>query len=501
MKSFFKFLLVFCLFIIFSSFSNFALAQKTASLYLSPASGSFQEGKTFTISVLVRSEQQAINAAEATIKFDPTIIRVRSVSKSGSIFSLWPEEPTFSNSAGTVKFVGGSPTPYKGSGGRIVTITFEALKEGTASLEFTQGKVLAADGLGTDITDRLIGANYTITPRTQTPPPVEVSPLPQIPLAKTPPAPKISSPTHPDPEKWYNTKNPKVVWEVPSGILSVKTLLGKNPNVQPTVVYEPPISEESFENLEDGVWYFSAQFKNEYGWGEIGRFKIQIDTTPPKEFYILVDNEGDPKNTRPLFKFETTDELSGIDYYEVILNGQTLAKVTPEQLKDGAWRPESPLQPGDYTLEVKCFDKAGNSTFSSLTFSIEPIYLEIYPFRKKIEAGNPIKIEGKTEPLSNLKLYIQRDGQIDVKETKANENGSFKFEETLPIGKYKIWIQAQDSKGRLSISSKEEIEVVKARLLLYFTILLIIFILIGLMIILYLLRKIKKEREKLLRLE
>lgn len=482
---------------IFSLFSTPVLAQKSASLFLSPASGTYQVGKTFSINLAVRSEQQAVNAAEATLKFDPTIIRVKSVSKSGSIFTLWPVEPNFSNSAGTITFTGGSPNAYKGSSGRIITIVFEALKEGKATVNFTDGRALAADGLGTDITDQLIGGTYTLVPGT--------APEPTQPSGFLPPAPKISSPTHPDSEKWYNNKNPKFVWEVPSGINAVKTILSKSSSSQPDFLYEPPISSKEFENLEDGIWYFAVRFRNEQGWGPISRYKIQIDTTPPKEFLVSVDDEGDPKNPTPLFKFETTDEASGIDYYEIILNEEIFAKVKPEEIKNGAWRPTTPLEPGNYILQVKAFDKAGNFTLglnyfetssNFISFSIEPLYLEIFPFSKKIKEGTPLKVEGKTISGGTVTIYIQKGEEINKKETKSDKTGYFKFEELLPVGKYIIWFQTRDPKGRIGFSDKYELEVAKERLTLYLSILLIILILIGLLIILYLLRKIKKEKEK-----
>lgn len=488
------------LFLVFIFFSTPVFAQKSASLFLSPSSGSYQVGKTFSINLAVRSEQQAVNAAEATLKFDPTIIRVKSISKSGSIFTLWPVEPNFSNSGGTITFTGGSPNAYKGSSGRIITVTFEGLKEGTASVNFTDGRALAADGLGTDITDQLIGGSYSITPALALPPSPPVTP----PSGPLPSAPKISSPTHPDSEKWYNNKNPKFIWELPTGIDAVKTLLTESPTAKPNILSEPPISSKEFTNLKDGVWYFSAQFRNEQGWGSIGRYKIQIDTTPPKEFLVLVDNEGDPKNPTPLFKFETKDETSGIDYYEVILNGNTFAKVKPEEIKDGGWRPTTPLKPGNYTLEVKAFDKAGNFTLgsnyferilASISFSIESLPLEIFPFLKKIKEGKPLRVEGKTVPEAKVIIYIQKENEVNLKETKSDREGYFKFEEMLSRGKYIIWFQAQD-KESVGFSDRYEVEVVKERLILYLSILLIILIIIGLLVIIYLLRKVKKEREK-----
>ena len=491
-----KFLIfIFVTFSLFGFFNSLFSQQKSASLFLTPSSGNFRVGGTFSVVLALKSEQEPINAVEAILKFDPTILRVRSISKAGSIFTLWPQEPTFSNTQGTIHFVGGVPAPnfYKGSSGKIITIVFEGLKEGQASINFTKGTILSGPGI--DVTDKLIGATYTIL----------AGEIPSPPTL-TPPAPKISSPTHPDPEKWYSNKNPKLVWEVPENVVAIRILLGKIPTAQPTVVYEPPISSKEFENLEDGIWYFSAQFKNQYGWGEIGRFKIKIDTTPPKDFFVSVDNRGDPKNPRPLFKFETTDEPSGIDYYEVILNNSTFAKVKPEELKDGTWQPPDPLEPKSYTLDVKAFDKAGNSTLglnfytktlASVAFAIEPLPLEISPFPSKIKEGKPLKIEGKTISEANVLLYIQKENEIKVKETRSDGEGRFKFEEFLPLGKYSVWLKVQDQEGRVGFSSKYSVEVTKERIVFYLSVLLIVLIIVGLLIILYLLRKIKIEKEKI----
>ena len=487
-KSFFRrWIGVWALFL-FLSFFNFVKSQGSASLYLSPASGTYQTGQTFSVSVLVKSEKEAMNAAEATLKFDPSIIRVKSISKAGSIFSFWPQEPTFSNTAGTIKFTGGSPTSYKGSRGKIITIYFQAQREGKAILSFTSGRIAAA---GLDITGNLNGASFTIVAGAQPPPET------QIPTG-APSAPKITSPTHPDPEKWYNNNSPKFEWEVPSDVVAVKLAYGRNSNLVPIVLYEPPISSKQLEDIGEGVWYFAAQFKNEQGWGQISRFKFQIDTSPPKDFTVSVDNQGDPTNPTPIFKFETEDEVSGIDFYEIILNNQSFAKVKPEELKDGTWQP-SPLDPGSYVLEIKAFDRAGNFSLASTNFSITPLSLEVFQIPSKIKEGKPLKIEGKTLPQITVNFFFQKGQEKPtLRQIKSDNEGYFKFEEILPVGKYFIWLQAQDQRGAKSLATeKYSVEVAPERFTLFFSIFLAILILIGLGIIFYLWRRILREKEKI----
>ncbi len=487
-KLFKRFLIGFLILFLFFVFFDVGAQTKSASLFLSPSSGNYKVGGTFSITLAVNSPAESINAAEALLKFDPSIIKVTSISKTGSIFEYWPEDPikNYSNTAGTIKFVGGAPTAYQGSFGRIFTITFQALKEGTASITFESGRVVMA---GEVFDTKLTGGTYTITS-------AEITPSP--PALGTPSAPKISSPTHSDPEKWYSNNSPVFTWQVPENITAVRLLIGKRADAVPNVVYEPPISEKKTENLEDGIWYFSAQFKNEVGWGQIGRFKVQIDTTPPQDFEVRMDNEGDSTNPTPIFYFETKDETSGIDFYEIILNNQSFVKVKPDEAKNG-WR-ISPLTPGDYSLIVKAFDKAQNSAQSknTLTFSIQPIPLEVEKIPSKISEKETLEIKGKTLAETTVKIYIEKEKENPViREVKSDQNGNFEFREILKRGKYFIYLQAQDKRGALSkMTDKHSLEVVAERLTLYLTIILIILIIIGILIIFWLWWRIKKEKEK-----
>src|SRR3989344_3988229 len=109
-----------------------------ATLNFSPPSGSYNAGSTFSVNVTVESSDQAMNAASGVVSFPWDKLEVVSISKTGSIFSLWPAEPSFSNSAGTVSFEGVALNPgYTGAGGKILTITFPGRNTGQASFNFS----------------------------------------------------------------------------------------------------------------------------------------------------------------------------------------------------------------------------------------------------------------------------------------------------------------------------------------------------------------------------
>ena len=149
------------LFAIFSSFPQRAVAQ-SASFYVSPAKGSYKVGATFSVNVLVSVDGIAINAAQATISFPPDKLKVVQISKAGSIFNLWVEEPVFLNSSGKISFLGGVPSPgYIGKGGKVISILFKAQSAGQATVSFGGEKILANDPYGTNIFAGSSGGNYT----------------------------------------------------------------------------------------------------------------------------------------------------------------------------------------------------------------------------------------------------------------------------------------------------------------------------------------------------
>lgn len=139
-------------------------AAQAASLYFSPSSGTYGTDRNFSVSVMV-STDQAMNAASGLINFPTDKLEVISVSKNGSIFNLWVQEPSFSNSGavGNVSSEGIVLNPgFIGSAGRILNITFQAKSEGAASVKFVNGSVLANDGQGTNILSRLGTGSYTL---------------------------------------------------------------------------------------------------------------------------------------------------------------------------------------------------------------------------------------------------------------------------------------------------------------------------------------------------
>ena len=436
----------------------FALAKSVhaASLYFSPSIGSYNVREQFSVSVYVSSADQAMNAASGIITFPQDKLEVTSLSKSGSVFSLWVQEPSFSNSAGMVNFEGIVLNPgFTGAAGKTITINFRIKAAGLAILNFSSGSVLANDGKGTNILASLGNAQFNLG---YAGPSVPEATTPSITL-DTPAAPQISSPTHPDPNKWYSKNTAKFMWQVPSDAVAVRLLYDKYPNSQPRVVYEPAISEKEITDLKDGIYYFHTQFKNDKGWGAIAHFRFQIDTQTPEPFEIKFVDSKETDNPRPTVLFDTTDSLSGIDYYKVKIGEGVFFAIAPEIVKNIPYT--LPFQaPGKRSILVQAFDKAGNYTVAIEDFIIEPLESPIFTiYPRELASGEALKVEGKTKYLnSQVIIWLQRE-KDEPKSFSVNsdQNGNFVFmtDGQLRDGVYNLWAEVVDVRGTRSLPSEK----------------------------------------------
>ena len=442
----------------------------SASLYLSPPSGTYAIEGIFSIKVKVNSNGEDINAAEGTLIFNPDEVQVKSISKTGSIFNLWTTEPAFSNSTGNISFGGGTTTNFTGASGTIIAINFKAKSASSAQINFSSGSVLMADGKGTNILSSMNGGVYTLKPKIVMPssPILPTSPtsptMPTVP-SNAPTAPNISSLTHLDSEKWYSNNEPKFTWKISKDITGTKLLVGHQPIVAPNVYYSEPIAEKQLDGLADGVWYFHAQLRNKFGWGAISHFKFQIDTELPEPFEVRVDNQGDFTDPTPILYFETSDSLSGIEYYEVKIGEKEKDIVFVGSVKNNSYK--TPLLiAGEHNVIVKAFDKAGNFSTAVTEITIEPISAPIITdFLETIDTGDSLIIKGTSlYPESEITIFTKKQGEEAIANNIKTDNKgdwSYTHSKTLEKGIYQAWAYITDERGaRSNLTDKVTISVV-----------------------------------------
>ena len=431
------------------------VAVDAAALRITPDTGVYQVGSTFTARVQIATQGQSVNAAEGTIKFNPNELSVVSVTRSGSIFNLWVTEPAFSNSAGTVNFSGGVPTGYSGSVGNVLSITFRVTNAGSPRVTFTNGSVLANDGRGTNVLTSMTGGSYTAQAASAAPV-AEV--IEYVAPANTPAAPRINSDTHPDPANWSSDTTAELSWTLPAGITAVRTLLDDRSSTVPTNVYDNPISSISLDDLPEGVSYFHLQFRNADGWGRITHYRLAVDSVGPANIAITTASTTDETNPQQVLQVTTDEEGSGVVRYLVKIN-----EAEPFEFIDeaGAGLITLPvLKPGYHAIIVEAFDAAGNSTIGTYSITVDAFEKPVFTDIPTSMTANVIPvIRGLTRPNSLVTVFFNRIGnEPNVIEVTADAEGVFTYipEGELYSGVYEISAEATDTYGAQSARSDSQ---------------------------------------------
>lgn len=423
-----------------------------ASLQAAPSTGVYQINTTFTVRVAVNSDGQSINAAEGTLKFNPAELSVISVNRSTSVFNLWVTEPTFSNSAGTVTFSGGSPTGYNGNGGTVFTVTFKTLTAGTSKLTFSSGAVLANDGRGTNVLSAMNGGTYTVS-AVANEPAAEV--IEYVAPANTPAAPKVTSATHPDPALWYTKKTAELAWTVPSDVVAMRTLLDRSPSSVPTKLYDAPVRSITLPDLEEGVSYFHIQFENEDGWGKVAHYRLGVDTIKPESVTVSLSPGSDLSNPVQTLTIVTKEETSPVTRYMIRIDDSEAVEFLDEKGTGLVTLPS--LAPGYHSVIVEAFDAAQNGQLGTFSFTLEaferPVFTE-YP-QEINEQVIPV-IKGSSRKNADVTVTVTRLGADPVSySVRADESGNFTFipEGRFTEGVYEIIAVATDEHGAVSLPS------------------------------------------------
>lgn len=330
----------------------------TVSVAFSPRSGSFVEGSTFEVPVLLDTQGANINAIDIKISFDADKLMVIQPSGGKSVVGLWVAPPTYDNTRGTIGYSGVVPGGITTGSGLIGNITFKAKSTGSATLRVrSDSSVLLNDGLGTDIALAPGRADYKI-------------------ISKPPEGVRIFSETNPDASKWYNSNSPVIAWDRDPGVSGFSYVLDDKPLTIPENTVNTKETVQAYSSLGDGVWYFHVKAYKNGVWGTTGHFLLKIDTTPPANFtpeinYILASAS---LVERSLVSFFTIDNLSGINHYEVgvIDKGQPIS-ASPVFVET-----ESPFQaplpgPSGLRVIVRAVDNAGNARDVSLDVGPPPL--------------------------------------------------------------------------------------------------------------------------------
>lgn len=469
-------------------FSNRAFA---ADFYIVVDKASAKMGDKIVVDIKIDSQGVAINAAEATVKFPIDILEIASVSKSGSIFGFWLDEPTFSNQTGELKFTGGATTGFSGKTLQVLTVNFTVKGTGKGEVNFSDGAITAADGSGTNVLSKMIGVEIESSPSSGVtpvppsppgspvppptpapapapapiPPPVQII-RPPVASEKLPVMPSLTVSLYPDPKRWYNFASQfSVSWTLPRDISDVSTLINKDPASNPAKS-EGLFDNKAFPRLEDGVWYLHVRFKNNVGWGPTAHYRLAIDTAPPLPFEVISAEGVSTDFPNPIISYQTGDSLSGIRNYSIRVDGGPAIDTEETSYK-------LPLQkPGRHSINVQAVDRAENIAEKILLIDILPIASPVISsINKSVFLGEGgLDIAGTALPDTKIILSIENSlGQIIYSiDTMSDESGvwSRRIDYPLNKGRYSVAAVAEDARGAQSLEVRSDTFAVKSRPLL-----------------------------------
>jgi hypothetical protein len=137
-----------------------AQAVVSATMSASPASGSYTTGQTITVSVVINTNGNNVNATQANFSFNSALMQYQSFDFGSSAFGI-PAEASVSGS--TVRIARGTSTPVNGSSVLVGKVVFKALAAGNATVSFLGDCTVVSSDSNSDILGTKNGATYTIS--------------------------------------------------------------------------------------------------------------------------------------------------------------------------------------------------------------------------------------------------------------------------------------------------------------------------------------------------
>ncbi|KKW37040.1 MAG: hypothetical protein UY81_C0006G0014 [Candidatus Giovannonibacteria bacterium GW2011_GWA2_53_7] len=457
----------------FFSFAQVVYATD-ATLFLSPVTGTFVIGDTFSVQVMVASDGVNLNAVEGKITFDSEMLEIMSATTSDSALTSWAIPPTIDSQKGELSWSGIVPRGITGE--RLLLFQFEVKgrRAGEAPLRFTTGAaVLAADGNGTNVLTSMNGGVYVITPK-------EV--LPQTSsggsafstsetsggevLGAATGTTHITSTTHPDPERWYTERTGIFAWEVPLGVVAVHTGFDNKSTGAPFREYRPAIKEKTIKDIFDGVQYFHLSREYENGETDIEHRRVAVDATPPAGLSATIISRDDATDPTVSFLVAATDTVSGIDHFTFALDDASPV----EWHDDGTHRYAlSRVSPGQHVLHGVAYDQAGNITSIDENFSVDALPPpEVILSKTTPKEGEQFTLSGKTIPGGTVRLFVARGGEEpSVEEVTSDAHGTFSLASVVRLspGVYEYWGEVKNVHGAVSSQSVHASVVVSTTLL------------------------------------
>jgi len=319
-----------------------------ATLRLQPESGILDVDYSHKVSVILDTGAESVNALDVLIEFDPEIAQVDKFNTNNSLCNLFLND-LIDNQLGFIRLTCVIPSPgFKGESGLVGDIEFRAIKSGSIGFKFIpQTSVLANDGLGTEVLRQTTDATFHLKNYD-----FDSSGLANIGNDYTV---SIFSPTHPNSNRWYNTKKIDLVWDALPGYTYFYGL-DKNHETIPDGTNKTKINKTSFQLDEEGSYYFHLQPVLNGKKLPIAHWQFNIDLTPPSNVRLRASENVVDMGSTVRFEFSGEDNLSGLNRSNYVEIGSDILLPVGQSV----YVPF--LDAGKKSVKLRVYDNAGNFT-------------------------------------------------------------------------------------------------------------------------------------------
>lgn len=324
-----------------------------ATMEIVPDSDIFHVGSTGRVAIQVTSGGEEINAVEAHLDYDPAVIQVRDILMTRSFCdSALPVKKDINNELGTVSIACASLTGHKTGGLILADLLIDSVAVGATSFAFTDTtKVLAHDGLGTNVLRATTNGTYRVIDRSA------------VTQDRTT---LVFSHTHPNAIRWYAKRDIGVSWLPVEGAQRYRYVLDQSAST--VGIDETYTTHELHTNItieDDGVYYFHVQPVFADGSvGTVSHHRIAVDSTVPSVPSIKASSTVVASGDVVRFSFSGYDGQSGMqkNFYIKFDNGIWLP--TQDQLYIPFF------DTGKHQVSLRTFDNAGNFTDASVEIQV-----------------------------------------------------------------------------------------------------------------------------------
>ncbi|MCK5061377.1 hypothetical protein KAR28_02410 [Candidatus Parcubacteria bacterium] len=320
-----------------------------STLELEPRYSIFDKSFNHILAIKILPGGEAINAVRAIVRYDPEKIQVEEIITSKSFCRRTGAdlfiEKIIDNKRGEVIVSCGLPNPgFSESHGIVAELVVKPLETGITNVRFDQAsRVLANDGLGTDVLRAVTNASYYIADYQERNEDIEL----YEPLI-------VFSPTHPNSEEWYDKKDVYFSW-LGNDQLEYAYLFNQQATGTPDIRQFTEDKSLRFSVKADGIYYLHIAPVKAGIIGPTRNYKVKIDATPPHKTDIRASEVVIKSGDVVRFEFSGEDEMSGLQsnyYYVRIDNSTFLPTKTPLYVPF--------IEPGKHPVTVRMFDNAGN---------------------------------------------------------------------------------------------------------------------------------------------